>query len=448
MENLKGLALTNKTYKNRAGEGPDADRAVSQAGAADSPVDQMAHRSEHRLILACARAVIDAEKLDEIDEIKDLVRQGIDWSYLIRKASRNGVMPLVCLNLIRICPELMPGDVLDECSKYWRDQARQNLVQTAELVKLMRLLDSHKILALPFKGPTLAAYAFGNLSLRQFCDLDILVRKRDINRIVKLLTANGFKLASSPTWLQRLPTPASRKKDYGLISEDGQTRVELHWRFSGTHFDLPVDLNYLWENLETVSLAGYPVRSLPLNVLFMYLTMHGSRHGWERLIWVCDIAELLRTRHQDINWPRLLLEAGVLGNKRNLLLGLHLANDLLGAKLPEEVVPEIESDPVLKQLATQVRAFLFRDEGTSPSISYWQNYHLKVRERFRERARLRFHYSYRYLHIAFTPNVKDHAIVPLPRYLSFAYYLLRPFRLVKNYGVSYWKSIAKTSSKP
>jgi hypothetical protein len=429
MGNLVAVALTRQPVKAQAAEDPDAHRAVEATA-----------RPEQQLILACARAVIEPERFEEI---RGLVRQGIDWPYLIRKASRNGVMPLLCLNLINICPDLMPGDVLSESSKFWRDQARRNLLQTAQLVKLLRLFDSHKIPALPFKGPTLAAYAFGNLSLRQFCDLDILVRKRDINRIVKLLTAGGFKLASSPTWLQRLPTPASRKKDYGLISEDGQTRVELHWRFSGTHFDLPVNMNYLWGRLETVTLAGYSVRSLPLDVLLMYLTMHGSRHGWERLIWICDIAELLRTHRQDVDWTSLLAQSGLLGNKRNLLLGLHLANDLLGAKLPEEVVPEIESDTVLKQLAPQVRAFLFRDDESSPSISYWQNYHLMVRERFRERARLRFHYSFRKLHIAFTPNVKDHAMVPLPRYLSFGYYLLRPFRLVKNYGVSYWKNNTK-----
>jgi hypothetical protein len=408
------------------------------------PIGMEAH-PEDQLILACARVAVGSEKSEEI---KSLIGQHINWSYTIRKASRNGVMPLLCLNLIRICPDLMPEAVLAECNKYWRDQAQNNLFQTAELLKLLRLLDSHKILALPFKGPTLAAYAYRNLSLRQFCDLDILVRKRDIKKIVKLLTRTGFKLTSSPTWLQRLPTPASRKKDFGLISDDGQVRVELHWRFSGTHFDLPVNLKYLWGRLETITLAGCSVRSLPLNDLLLYLTMHGSRHGWERLIWVCDIAELVGVYNKDIDWSQLLAQASALGSKRNLLVGLHLASVLLNAKLTEEVSQAIETDPVVKQASEQARGFLFRDDDTSPSLSYWQSYHLGMKERLRERLRLRFHYWFRYLHIAFTPNAKDHAIVALPRFLFFAYYLVRAIRLVKSYGLSYWNGIVKTLTRP
>jgi hypothetical protein len=116
-------------------------------------------------------------------------------------------------------------------------------------------------------------------------------------------------------------------------------------------------------------------------------------------------------------------------------------------ELSGEASQEIEADPVVKEVAAQVSCFLFRDEESSAGISYWHDYHLKVKERFREKARLRFHYSFRYLHIAFKPNAKDHALVPLPKYLSFAYYLLRPLRLIKSYGSSYWKSIAKISMK-
>ena len=206
MPNQRGVVLSQQPFPSVADEAHVPDQAVCEAGPSQSSVEIRA-RAEDRLILACARAVVESE---EAEQIRALVRQEIDWSYLIRKASRNGVMPLVCLNLINTCPELMPGEVLDSCTSYWREQARQNLVQTAALIKLLRLLDSHNVIALPFKGPSLAAYAYGNLSLRQFCDLDILVRKRDLKRIVNLLTGNGVRVISSPTWLQRLPTPASQ----------------------------------------------------------------------------------------------------------------------------------------------------------------------------------------------------------------------------------------------
>jgi hypothetical protein len=430
MESQIGLDLSNQPYPIQA---PETEGINQHVFTGDPPIPGRERYHEHQLILACSRTIVDAET---VERIRDLIGQSLDWPYLIRTASRNGVMPLVCLNLISICPSLLPASVLMDCREFWRDHAQHNLHQTAELLRVLRLLDSHNIRALPLKGPSLAAYAYHNLSLRQFCDLDIFVPRRNIRQSVNLLISNGFTLSSSPSWLQRLPTPASRKKDYGLTSKDGSIRIELHWRLSGPHFDLPVNLEGLWDRLETVPLAGYPARSLPLDDLLLYLTMHGSRHGWERLLFVCDIAEILSAYPERVNWPELLEKASVLGSRRTLLLGLCLAKDLLDATLPANILEEIRSDSIVKELASQVSLCIFRSDETSPDISYWLSYHLKAKERFREKVRLRLHYAIRYSHLAFTPNAKDHAVLRLPWYLSFAYYLIRVFRLAKKHLAS------------
>jgi hypothetical protein len=433
MSSLEASVTTTPPYPLQAGDCCLKRDSVCEEHATESSALHSAGDREERIILACAKTVIGSE---EAEQIRSLVRQETDWSYLIRTASRNGVMPLVCQNLISICADLMPAAVLAECTHYWRDHARENLFQTAELIRLLKLLEGQKTPGIPLKGPALAAYAYRNLSLRQFCDLDILVHKKDIRRIIKLFAGSGFKLQSSPTWVERLPIPTSRKKDYGLISNDGRVRVEIHWRLSGPHFDLPVNLDGLWRRLETSPLAGYPARSLPLDDLLLYLTMHGSRHGWERLLFICDIAEILSAQQQRVDWGELLDQAELLGSRRSLLLGLCLAKDLLNAPLPAEILQKITSDPVVKELASNVRRFIFRRDETPADIAYWQRYHLKAKERFRERVRLRLHYAVRYLHLAFTPNIKDRSMLLLPRYLAFAYYLLRVVRLIKNRVVS------------
>jgi hypothetical protein len=60
--------------------------------------------------------------------------------------------------------------------------ARKNLRFTAELIRILNCLESHGIAAIPFKGPTLAESVYGNLALREFSDLDILVRQSDFPR--------------------------------------------------------------------------------------------------------------------------------------------------------------------------------------------------------------------------------------------------------------------------
>jgi hypothetical protein len=57
----------------------------------------------------------------------------------------------------------------------------------------VHLLESYEIPAIAYKGPTLAVSAYGNLSLRQFGDLDILVQDRAYERARQLLIKQGFR---------------------------------------------------------------------------------------------------------------------------------------------------------------------------------------------------------------------------------------------------------------
>ncbi len=83
------------------------------------------------------------------------------------------------------------------------------------------------------------------------------------------------------------------------------------------------------------SVRGTEMKTLSADDLLFSLCVHGSRHLWERLGWICDIAELI-TRH-EINWPALLQRAAATDSERMFLLGLHLAHKLLDAPLPSSV---------------------------------------------------------------------------------------------------------------
>lgn len=394
---------------------------------------------EAQLILACARTTIGFETSETI---RALLREEINWEYVIEKAEQHYIMPLLYSNLSSLCPECVPDGVLEHLRQSFQAHVLRNMFLTRELVRSLNLLESENIPALPFKGPVLAALAYGNISLRQFSDLDILVRKQDVLRAKKLLLSLGYSAQASLTWVQKVAPRLSRKKDLILVSSDGRVRIELHWRLTGRHFSFPITTKGLWGCLERKSLAGSTVRNLPLNLLLLFLCMHGSRHGWERLGWICDIAELVRG-NQNLDWEKLFEQAGVLGNERNLALGLFLASDLLGVSLPEEVLRRIQADPIVSRLAAQVRELLFCEDAVARDISYWHTYHLNVRERFRDRLRLRLHYYQRYAHIAVTPTEQDQAALPLPGYLSFLYYFSRPFRLVKNYGLRSLKQLLR-----
>ena len=127
---------------------------------------------ELELLLCCARTQVDQTTEEHI---KELLQQGIDWTYLIQISAHHGIIPLLYQNLSTTYPELVPQPILSQMKDYCQSNIQHNLLLTQELFKLLTLFQKHKIPAIPFKGPVLAVSVYGNLALRPFCDLDILI---------------------------------------------------------------------------------------------------------------------------------------------------------------------------------------------------------------------------------------------------------------------------------
>lgn len=146
---------------------------------------------EIELLLCCART----QPSPEIgQQIQTLAQQSLDWSYLLQTAARHKVLPLLYQNLKTLCPEAVPKPVLSELRNFFHTNAAHNLFLAQERLKILKLFQDNDIPAIPFKGPVLAASVYGNLALRQFGDLDILVNPKDTIKARELLITQDYKL--------------------------------------------------------------------------------------------------------------------------------------------------------------------------------------------------------------------------------------------------------------
>jgi hypothetical protein len=297
---------------------------------------------------------------------------------------------------------------------------------TGELFKILDLLAAHGIAAIPYKGPTLAALAYGNLAFREFVDLDLLLHEHDIPRARDLLVAQGFRLGYKLTRAQEAAS-LDVTKELQLLSGDGLL-VELHSGITYRDFGFPLDPERLWERLEPVSLAGREVFTFSLEDLLLILCVHGAKHCWVSLGWICDISELISSKSEKIKWDDILKQARVLHSERLLLLGLALAGGLLRAPLPDGIASRIRAEPVIPKLVAQVRRWLFRETDGLPGGLERSLFLLHARERLRDGVRY-------CLSLALVPQISDWEILALPRSLSFLYVLVRPIRLANKYGL-------------
>lgn len=370
------------------------------------------------LLLCCARTHVEPATAERI---KYLLKEDINWEYLISLSNQHRVLPLLYHTLNNICSDAVPKNVLETLRVNFYAIAQRNLFMMQELLKLIELFKAHNIPAIPFKGPVLAAAVYGNLVFRQFGDLDILLHKKDILKAKELLLTHGYN-----AWHQFNSTQEAVhlhvQFEYNFMRKDEQVFVELHWGFTPKYLAFDFDPESVWEDVQQVSIGGAKVFNLSPEKLLIILCVHGTKDLWQRLSWISDIAEVVRV-HQTINWQKVLQQAKKLGGERMLLLGLYLANKLLGTSFPNEVWQRIEADSVVDSLATRVCQQLFCDIDSQHQKIDELSFYLQSREYLHDKIR---HLLFR----AFVPTVADPAFLPLPKSLFFLYYWLRPFRLL------------------
>lgn len=346
---------------------------------------------EQQLLLDSARREVTP---DAAERMRASLAALPDWTAFQELAEYHRVVPLVSRSLSQFVHEGVPADALQALNKRAQELGLWNLTYTAKLLEILAALEQHKIPALPLKGPALAVQVYGDLSLRSFGDLDILIREQDFPRAIAVLVGLGYHPSRPLHGPRELAAYPRRYHDYKLHGSEDTLMVELQWKVIQFPFAFPPDVEGWWSQLQTMRLGGREVRTLDLESLLLILCVHGSKHLWERLNWLCDVAELVRGAPQ-LDWNRLLVMARRRGAARMLRLGLALAHELLGAPLPATVVTAITADPQVAVLSRQVIEVIFPAElPATESPTKRPLFYLAMLERRRDRLRMALRHSH------------------------------------------------------
>ena len=380
-------------------------------------------RPEDELLLCCARTDVN---LEVEDKILSLIQSNLDWNYLLKLASRHRLMALLYHNLNSICPELVPEDILKELKDNFNVNVHQNLLLTGELIKILNKLDSYGINAIPYKGSSLAIFAYNNLALRQFGDIDIVVDKSDTPKVKDLMFSFGYEFESYP-WNMDEFLYFKTQTEHKFIDKKRDIVVEIHNKFQGHFFYFPINSEFLYkrENLKMLNINNYQVSIPSTENLILILCVHCSRHNWSRISWICDISEIIQ--NQNINWSELIETAEKLCIKRILLINLFLASDLLGLELNDEILTHINKDYQVENISIEIKKRLFIMSNNSLNIIERISLDIKKRESLR--------ISFLDVLISMMkPTYEDFKDLPLPSFLFYLYYLIRPILLFNRYN--------------
>ena len=387
-------------------------------------VSEMPFSPEHRLLLCCARLRLTATDRKLLRDLSS--SPSLDWAEVIKETQRQCIVPLVYHHLHAACADLTPPDVLRQLRAEYLHAAARSMALAAELREITQLLEIEGVGALPYKGPVLALQAYGDIALRSFTDLDLIVRPRDIKKAREILACRGYLPLENLTSSQERAV-LKLEHNLPLISSAGDIVVELHWRIAPMAFSFPMPMEGLWERAVPVRLGGQVVSGISVDDLMILLPVHGTRHAWSAIEWVTGIAELMR-QPNSVCWNRVIRDAEHLRVGRIVRLAVALANRLLDAPIPDTVARWIDQDTRIPSLVRWVAARLFVPADLSSATQQRAvfQFEMAVKDGIRERLRDGFR------RVTY-PTGKDWAATGLPDILFPLYYLVRPGRLLARY---------------
>ncbi len=379
---------------------------------------------EFQLLLYCARSRPDA------GIVRNLVSEGVDWQRLLKLAAQHGVRPMLLQTLKAVCWDAVPEKIQAELTLFNRENVQRNLIFTGELLRLMKLFNENAIPIAAFKGPVLADLVYGDIALREFSDLDIIIQEADLSKAEDILTARGYQADFGDRDFRS--AFVSYQGQYAFRNSKTGISVDLHWRLASKGVAFPPKLveiwsREIWPRLEQVTIAGRTVPTLSRVDLVLFMAAHGTKEGWRSLIWVCDFAELLH-KYQEIDWVGVLDRAHRSHSSRPLLLAITLASTLLDAPAPVALIDRARKNSAVQALAEEAKLRMLSavPEHAVPDEEFGEFLKgLKTHDRLRHRL-------WPVATLLTTRTVGDYRAMPLPKFLWGIYYLTRPFRLAMN----------------
>jgi len=376
---------------------------------------------ENELILCCARREV----------APSLLKQEINWDYVFVTAQAHGLLPLLHKHLTSVAGDLVPGHFLSRLKRESVANSQNVLHLISKQLRVYKLFKENNIPVALFKGPLLAQMAYGEISLRQAGDIDLLITRQHFDRARCLLESLGYEMYPRLTPAQ-LASHLSNHCEVQFMRDEWFTVVDLHWDLAPRSFVFKVKAEEVLSRLQSASLAGTMVETFSAEDLVLYQAMHGAKHLWRRLEWISSLAESLRV---TIDWDTVVERATQARATRMLGLGLRLVEEFSDVRIPVHVLAAVDADRSMQHMAHDIRAQLFTTFGAADSTET-NLYNLRVMDRKRDAVLSA-------LRAIFVPTLPDWQGLTLPAPLHSLYYAYRPLRLSKIYGATLWRRLGE-----
>lgn len=292
-------------------------------------------RPEERLILSCIKIHSTPEELEQMD---GLILQVGDWEKFVTTVIDRGIGPLFYKKLPLLTnSSLIPVAITTKLQQaYYKTFSRSTYLYDS-FRKVAEEFNAVNIPVIALKGIYLSEWLYSDIGLRQFSDIDLLVKEEDGERSLAILSGMGYIMFD--THETEIVKSQNEIVHYSPMILNGVS-IEIHIKLhiEKEHYHLPID--ELWKNAIHVTISKMPVFALNFNDLLIHLCIHLDKHfrsGHVQFTCFNDITNLLDKYKTTIDWNDFIDTCRKYSCENIVFLYIVIVYKYMNAPVPESI---------------------------------------------------------------------------------------------------------------
>jgi len=198
----------------------------------------------------------------------------------------------------------IPEKVITEVKNIYFTNVLQGTRKLQKIKELIKNIQRENLQVIILRGVVLAENIYGDIGVRPWGDLDLLVEKKDWKKIIEILIDSGYQPHGFTKPLVDLAFSSNFIPLHCNFYTSGSI-VEIHT--DPLHLSISMsNSEKIWERARPTKIDGLEVLWLSPEDLLISLCLHLNRFGFNRLLWFSDINELMKKFQKDIDWEYVI----------------------------------------------------------------------------------------------------------------------------------------------
>ncbi len=217
----------------------------------------------------------------------------------------------------------IPPEINRKLERLFLSNTACNISHLENLAQLVRKLNAENIPVIILKGAALCETIYPHTGIRAFCDLDILIHKKDTPQVIETLKQLDYSIFHTHA-----------QHHFSAFRRSGRSLpLEVHWNlvndaspFQKYAFKLSMDK--LWQEAIPLKISGTDALGLSPEHQLTYLSIHMLKEGYSNRKWLLDIYYLLEFSKGKMDWQKLLENCREFQTKRPVYYALSTLDEL------------------------------------------------------------------------------------------------------------------------